>query len=552
MSASARAALFMGASLAALTPIGAWAQTADEDARIAKLESAVAALQAQIKSQGDVAAENAQLRGEVADLRSKLSAAPPADRHNGPGPLAITAVPSPSTASNQTPVTSTFANGEPGIATADGRFSLNLYALVQLDAADYLQAGPGPITSDFRRTGPALGYSSSNIDVAHARNLKSGDDFRRARFGFSGRAFGDFSYRILADFGGSGVENAGQLYEAWGEYTGLRPLRFRIGAFAPQQGLADQDSTAAQPFLERPASSDIARGFAAGDTRTAAQLFVAAPRILASVAVTGRTIGVINSAGTAVNQTYGDQLAYVARVAGTPLAGDDWRLHLGVHGQAITHPADTTGPGNTLVNPATRFTVGLSDQGELRVDGTKLINTGNIDAKRAYEVGAEAAFQWKSLLVQSEYDHFDITRVLALRDPKFNGWYVEGSWVLTGEPRKYNTGTAAFDAPPVRHALGHGGYGALEIAARYSQMNLNFDTGAAGSAPLADAVRGGEMKIWGAALNWYPNPYFRLAIEGQHVELGRLSPDATTYLTPIGAQIGQKYDTVAIRSQVGF
>lgn len=552
MTAASRAALLLSASLAAFAPVVAHAQLGDEDARIARLEAAVAALQAQVKAQGDVAAENAALKHEVADLRSKLQEKPPATEAPRTTAVAIGNIPAPRTAGNATPAQTTFNNNEPGIASTDGRFSLNLYALVQLDAADYLQAGAGPISTDLRRTGPAVGYTSSNVDFAHARNLKSGTDFRRARFGFSGKAFGDFSYRILADFGGSGVENAGQLYEAWGEYAGLKPFHLRVGAFAPQEGLADQDSTAAQPLMERPASADVARNFAGGDSRTAVQLFIPAKRFMASAAVTGKTIGVISSSGAAVNQTYGDQLGFVARVAGTPFEGDGWRVHLGVHGQAISHPADTTGPGNNLVNPATRYTIGLSDQAELRVDGTKLINTGNIDAKRGFEVGTEAAIQYKNLLLQSEWDHFDITRVQKLQNPRFDGWYVEGSWVITGEARKYNTGTAAFDAPPVRNALGKGGFGAVELAARYSQMDLNFDPGAPGSAPAPDAVRGGKLKIWSAALNWYPNPFFRLAVEGQHVELERLSPDAAAFVTPIGAQIGQRYDTIALRSQVGF
>ena len=104
----------------------------------------------------------------------------------------------------------------------------------------------------------------------------------------------------------------------------------------------------------------------------------------------------------------------------------------------------------------------------------------------------------------------------------------------------------------MRHALGHGGYGAFELAARYSTMNLNYDAGALGSAPTAGTIRGGDLRIYGAALNWYPNPYVRLALEGQHVQLYRLSPDAALYLTPVGAQIGQSYNTVALRSQFGF
>ena len=542
-------ALFLASTALTLaSAASAWAGP-EEDARIARLEAAVAALQTQAQAQAGVVAENAALKQEVAQLRDRIQHPAP----QSPASAVITSVPSPASANNQPVVASTFAGGEPGIATADGRFSLNLYALVQLDAALYGQNTPGPIATDLRRDGPAVGYTASNADSGHARKLKDGDDFRRARFGFSGNAFGNFQYRVLADFGGSGVENSGQLYEGWVQYNGFRPLHLRIGAFAPQEGLADQDSAAAQPFLERPLSADIARNFAAGDTRTGAQAFAYGDRYLASFAVTGRAVGVASSAAIGVNQTYGDQLAYVGRLAVSPVHTDDWRVHIAGHAQYISHPADVSGPPNGAVASATRFTVGLSDQAELRVDGTKLINTGNVDARNADNLGAEAAVQYRGLLVQSEYDHFDITRVVpGVSNPHFNGWYVEGSWVLTGEARKYNSANAAFDAPPVRHALGHGGYGVFELAGRYSTMNLNYDQGALGSAPTASTIRGGDMHIYAASLNWYPNPYVRFALEGQHVELDRFSPDAVTYVTPVGAQIGQSYNTVALRSQFGF
>jgi len=57
-------------------------------------------------------------------------------------------------------------DGHLGVATEDKRFSLNLYGLVQLDTGAYFQDAPGPITTDLRRSGPALGYSSSNVDFA--------------------------------------------------------------------------------------------------------------------------------------------------------------------------------------------------------------------------------------------------------------------------------------------------------------------------------------------------------------------------------------------------
>ena len=188
----------------------------------------------------------------------------------------------------------TLANGRPLISSADGKFTATVHAVMQLDAAQYDQKSAGAIASDLRRSGPALGASATNVDLTHARDLKDGDDFRRARLGVDGTAFGDWDYRLILDFAGSGVENTGQLYETWVQYSGLKPVKFRIGAFSPSIGLEDQGSTNGMPFLERTVSSDLARGLAAGDTRTAAEIFANGDHWLVSGAVTGRTIGVLN------------------------------------------------------------------------------------------------------------------------------------------------------------------------------------------------------------------------------------------------------------------
>ena len=550
-----RAALCAGVALGALAS-SASAFAADQseaDARIARLEAAVATLQAQVQAQSGAVAENAALKDQVGQLQSQLG-----DLKSTTAAQIKTLTPAKSAAPT---AVATFGKDsskqEVGIASADGRFSLNLYALVQLDAALYDQGAAGPIATDLRRSGPALGYSASNIDFAHARKLKSGDEFRRARFGFQGAAFGDFQYRVVADFGGSGVENAGQLYEAWAQYSGFKPFKLKVGAFAPLEGLADQDSTAAQPLLDRPATADIGRNLGAGDTRTAAQLSASGDRWLASAAITGRTIGVANSAALGPAQTYGDPLAFVGRVAVTPFSGSDWRVHVGAHATYVDRVADVSGPPNIGLSPLTRTSVSFSDTPELRVDGTKLINTGNIDAKHADNEGVEFAAQWRSFLIQSEYDHFHVQRLApGVSNPHFNGYYFEGSWVMTGEARKYNSGNAAFDAPAVNHVFGKDGFGAVELTVRYSDMDLNYHAGAPGTAPIADAIRGGESQIWAAGINWYLNPYVRIALEGEHARIFRLSPDTVAntglYQTPLGAQIGSHFNALAVRTQIGF
>jgi phosphate-selective porin OprO/OprP len=548
--------LVAGASLSTLAAANAAAAPADEaqrDARIARLEAAVAALQGEVAQNQALAKENAELKEEVGDLQTQVAE------------LKTSTVQQLSdvrqTAENQPRVS--LANGRPSFSTADGQFTAALRGQLQLDTADYLQPGAGPITNDLRRSGPALAASATNVDLTHARDLKDGVLWRRARIGFEGTAYGDWEYRLLFDFGGSGVENAGQLYEAWMQYSGFRPFHIRVGAWPQPIGLEDQASTSSQLFLERPAIADVARNLAAGDTRIGAGAFGYDNYWFVSADVTGRTVGVVNT-GTAITstttgnvgvaQTFGDQLGFVGRAAVTPFHGSDWRVNIGVHGSYVDQPANTSGPGPNGLTPVSAFAVRLRDTQELRVDGTQLIDTGSIPARNAGSVGAEFAAQKGPLLIESEVESVHVSRADGPASPTFGGWYVEGGWMLTGEPRAYNASAAAFDGPTIARpfSLKDHGWGAWELAARYSDADLNFDAGAPETAASSNAIRGGQSQIWSFGLNWYPNQVFRVMLDVDHVRIERLSPNAALFQTPAGAQIGQDYSVVAVRTQAAF
>lgn len=549
------AASLAGLLLAGASPFALAAPATPDtgDARIEQLEQEMQQLIAanqKLQSEDAALAEKAdQLEGEVEQLR-RAQAAQITELQTQAQSIEQAEAKIPPAPS----VVDTMLNGRPVLTSANGRFSLTVHTVSQLDTGAYFQGSPGPTATDLRRDGPALGATAANVDAAHARDLKDGTDFRRARLGLDGTAFGDWDYRILFDFGGTGVENSGQLYETWVQYSGLKPARFRIGAFPPTIGLEDSASTSGMPFIERSAIEDMARGLAAGDTRLAAQAYAYGPRWLASLAITGRTIGVINAgAAAAAPQTFGDQTGVVGRLAFTPLQGDDWRIDVGVHG-SYAEPANNGGPAANGRSPLADHVVAFSNTQQLRVDGTKLINTGNIDANHAETVGAEFALQKGPFIIQSEYEDFGVQRADVASDPHFQGYYAEAVWTITGEPRVYNAATAAFDAPIPAHPfnVSDGALGAFEIGVRFADADLDYHAGPIGSAPAVDAVRGGDERNVSVDLNWYPNSMIKFMLDYEHVRINRLSPNAAIYATPVGAQVGQLYDAVAVRSQFAF
>jgi phosphate-selective porin OprO/OprP len=524
------------------------------EARMEQLEAEIQQLKSdnqRLHQEGDALKDRAdRLQGEVEELKQDQATQTSEIKTQQDRVQTVEAKipPAPSVIDNM-------LNGRPVFTSANGRFTLTLHTVMQLDTAAYFQDPAGPIATDLRRSGPALGASAANVDLVHARDLKDGTDFRRARIGIDGTVFGDWDYRLLLDFGGTGVENTGQLYETYIQYSGFKPLRLRVGAFPPTIGLDDSTSTNGMPFIERTAIEDMARGFAAGDTRIAAQAYAFQDHWLASFAVTGRTIGVINTGtAAAVPQTFGDQLGLVGRVAISPFHGDDWMVHLGVHGSYVVDPPNTTGVAADGSTPASARALAFSNTQQLRVDGTKLINTGNIAAHDGYTAGLEVAGQKGPFTLQSEVEQFGVSRADVASHPTFHGWYVSGLWTLTGEPRVYNPQSAAFDAPIPAHPFSwnDGAWGALEFGIRYSDADLNSNQGLFGLAQPATGIRGGDEQNVSVDLNWYPNAVVKFMLDYEHVRIGRLSPNAVIFQTPTGAQIGQSYDAVAVRSQFAF
>jgi len=463
-------------------------------------------------------------------------------------------------------VTPTLGNGKPTFATTDGRFTANVKSVMQFDAAYYNQNAVGPVNTDFRRSG-----SGSGAEAAHARQLNSGTTFRRARFGVDGKVFGDFEYAAIYEFGGSGGEDGGHIHELWMQYSALKPFHIKVGAYEPIIGLQASASTGSLLMMERPDAAEVSRNVAAGDSRSALQIWGngdiggggdtgIGAYWLASAALTGNTVGTINSTGGATAQPFGEQYAVIGRAAIAPFSGNDWLVHLGVHGQYVMKP-NNSGPSANGITAAKQYSAQFRDRPESRVDATRLVDTGSIDAKHVTEAAVEAGAQYHNFFVESEYFRYGVNRYVNptnLPDPSFHGWYVEGSWILTGENRRYNRASGAFDGPAVNAPfnLSAGTWGAFELAARYSDLNLNYHQGLLGTAATADAIRGGEQKILTVGMNWYLNPTIRFMLNYQHVKVNRLAPTAdfgsATGTLPVGSQIGQTFDTIALRSQLQF
>jgi len=152
--------------------------------------------------------------------------------------------------------------------------------------------------------------------------------------------------------------------------------------------------------------------------------------------------------------------------------------------------------------------------------GSYVVDTGNIAATSDVQLlGLEAAFVYGPFRVQSEYMRSFVSRA-GFADPEFDGVYVQASYFLTGEQRKYNRSNGSFDnrVKPyenffrVRDCDGYiqMGKGAWELAYRVSYLDLN-----------SAGITGGDVTDHTVGLNWYLNPYSRLVLNYINSDLRR-------------------------------
>ena len=126
--------------------------------------------------------------------------------------------------------------------------------------------------------------------------------------------------------------------------------------------------------------------------------------------------------------------------------------------------------------------------------------------------------------------------------PKFQGGYAEAAYVLTGETRHYNPGSAAFGGivPASPLSLTGGGWGAWEIAGRVSTIDRNDQLATANG-----FVRGRQAN-YTAALNWYVNRNGRLMFDYLHGDVAKQISGTNA------GNAGSKFDAFAMRNQAAF
>jgi len=139
----------------------------------------------------------------------------------------------------------------------------------------------------------------------------------------------------------------------------------------------------------------------------------------------------------------------------------------------------------------------------------RYVDTGEISADDALTWNLEAYWRKGPFLAGFEYFGVDVASAES-GDPFFSGYSVTGSWAVTGEMRAYRKRSGTFDPLPVANPVNQGGWGSLELALRYSRLDLTDGT-----------VDGGEMDILSLGANWWFTRRTQFGVNYRYISLDR-------------------------------
>jgi len=450
-----------------------------------------------------------------------------------------------------------------GLSSADGANTIELTGRLHVDTADYYNYNPKAGMAD--------------------RHLASGINVRRARIGVTGKFQNDWQYTLIYDLGGnsdslnlnnalangnsknntatsnsafSGVENALITYNGFYNGHHLFPVAVDFGVMDLPWTLQEATSSNDIVFMERSSAQVVATAFGGGDFRTAFGARSNNDNYFLAAYITGPTTGALHTDGascigsatapcTLAPNGHGPQTSFLARGSYTFFLPGDIGLHIGANFADLFRPRGS----------ANAQTIALADRPELRVDPSQLITTGNIPSSGGMVYGVEAAATWGNAFLEGEYYHYTIDQFAAgSKTLGFDGGYVEASYTLGGR-RRYAPASGAYTGVypdrPLSLAPG-GGWGALEIAARFSTVNLNDGTNGAACSTTATAVApavnfcAGSQTVYSVGLNYYPNYNMKFMLEYEHGIIN--IPSVIGGPNTKGATL----DAIAARTQIMF
>jgi phosphate-selective porin OprO and OprP len=173
---------------------------------------------------------------------------------------------------------------------------------------------------------------------------------------------------------------------------------------------------------------------------------------------------------------------------------------------------------------------GFSDlRGRTELDASFYRPTFLVNGQRR-RIGFEARWRPGPFSIKSEYIRLTDERLgQSVEDTDLSpfvaaGWYVSGTWALTGEKK-----AEGLDSP--RHPIFQGGVGAIELAVRVERIRFGSVADVlASDAPRAEVILGNSDRAYTIGVNWYANRWIK--IQANLVRNTIAFPDQNPTLSP--------------------
>jgi phosphate-selective porin OprO/OprP len=331
-----------------------------------------------------------------------------------------------------------------------------------------------------------------------ARNDTFG--LRRVRPIFDGTVSEKFDYRIMLDFPSGSPTTAGNNGLVQDAYLNARLspwFQIQVGKFKEPVGLERLQSGANMLFIERNYPTQLVPNRDVG-LQLNGDLLGDGLRY---------EVGVFNgvaNGGSGDNEQADDEKDVAARLFATPFVGTDadWLRGLGFGAAGTIGEQD--GALRSFVSPGQQtffsYTTGA---------GTAL--APNVAANgKIWRVSPQAYYYVGPFGILGEYAYAaqEVTQtagpVLTSDTLRHTAWQVAASWFLTGEDNSFKAVT-----PKNPFRFGGVGWGALELTARYGELDVDDDTFPVFANPTTAATK---AKSWGGGVNWHLNRNVKLSL----------------------------------------
>ncbi|MFB3813365.1 MAG: OprO/OprP family phosphate-selective porin [Terriglobales bacterium] len=335
-----------------------------------------------------------------------------------------------------------------------------------------------------------------------AHKLTNSFGLTRVRLNIDGRIGKFIEFRMAPDFG----NNTFRLFDAYVDLKYQPYAILRGGKFKTPFGLEMLQPDTDLSLIERSLASDLVPNRDVGFQVSGN----VAGRFTYQAAILN---GTMDSASSEIDVNDGKEV--VGRIFASPFAksGPNFLQGLGFGLAASTGRQNgTTTTSNAVVSVSTAALPSFKSSGAQAVFFS--YNSNAFAAGRRLRYSPQmyyynGPFGLLAEYVESNQDVAAVVsnRVVAPREISNHAWQVAGSWVLTGEKKSYN---GLLPRRPLEGGITKPGFGAWEIAGRYSELNVDPTVF---TANLADSTKSARAaRAWTVGLSWYLNKNARISL----------------------------------------